>query len=132
MKSPFLPGQPIGWPLLPVPDASGSLRWPTLDVSIRQTIRSILLTRQGEWLLARDRGVGLGEYLHEPNTAVTRRRLRDSILREITLLEKRVELDAVELLPSGERDEEITITIRYRIRRTRTPATITVAMKVGG
>jgi len=132
MTSPFLPGLPIGFPLLGAPDANGALHWPTLDASVRQTIRSILMTRPGEWLLARDRGVGLADYLAEGNTPELRRRLREAIQREIGLLEKRVKLDAVELEPAGTHAEEIRITIRYRIRRTGAPGAVSVAMKTGG
>lgn len=130
--NPFLPGQPIGFPLLPVPDASGTLRWPTLDRSVRDTIRAILMTRQGEWLLARKRGVGLADYLHQPNSAETRRKLHESIVQEVRLLEKRIKLDAVELAPAGERGEEIAITIRYRIKRSGAPGTVSVALRPGG
>lgn len=130
--SPFLPGHPIGWPLLPVPDETGTLRWPSLDASVRQTIRAILMTQAGELVLARQSGVGLATYLHEPNSAVTRRRLRDAIIEELAKLETRIEIDSVELAPTGERGEEITITIGYRIRRTGRPATVSVAMKRGG
>lgn len=132
MTNPFLPGLPIGYPLLPVPDANGALQWPSLDRSVRDTIRSILMTRPGEWLLARGRGVGLADYLTQPNSADTRRRLRDAITREITLLEKRIKLDAVELAAAGTHAEEIQITIRYRIRRTGAPGAVSVAMKTGG
>ena len=130
MRSPYLPREPLGWPLLPVPDATGTLQWPTLDVSVRQTIRSILMTRPGEWLLARDNGVGLADYLQQPNTAVTRRRLRDVILREITRLERRIKLDSVVVAPAGERGEEITITVSYRIKRTATPGTMSVTLSL--
>lgn len=132
MKNPFLPGQPIGFPLLTVPDATGTLRWPSLDQSVRQTIRGILMTRPGEWLLQRQRGVGLADYLQQPNAAETRRKLREAITREVGLLEKRIKLDVVELAPTGERKEEITITIRYRIKRSGAPGTVSVTMKPGG
>lgn len=132
MKNPFLPGQPIGFPLLPVPDATGSLRWPTLDQSVRQTIRSILMTRPGEWLLHRQRGVGLSDYLQQSNSGETRRKLREAIMREVRLLEKRIKLDAVEVAATGERDEEITITINYRIKRSGAPGTVSVTMKPKG
>jgi phage baseplate assembly protein W len=132
MQNPFLPGLPIGFPLLPVPDATGTLRWPSLDQAVRQTIRAILMTRPGEWLLQRQRGVGLGTYLQQPNGAETRRRLREAITREVGLMETRIKLDAVELVPSGERGEEITITIRYRIKRSGAPGTVSVTIRPGG
>lgn len=131
-RAPYLPAEPLGWPLLPVPDADGRLTWPSLDVSVRQTIRAILMTRPGELLLARDRGVGLADYLHEPNAAMTRRRLRDAIVAEVAAMEARIRLDAVDVLPSGEREEEITVTIRYFIKRTGMAGSVTASMRLGG
>ena len=103
--SPFIPGHPIGFPLLPVPDETGTLRWPTLDESVRQTIRAILMTRKGELILARTAGVGLADYLHQPNTAITRTRLREAIVQQLIRLEGRIELDGVELGEAGENGE---------------------------
>ena len=131
-RAPFLPAEPLGWPLLPVPDADGRLQWPSLDASIRQTIRAILMTRPGELILARPRGVGLADYLNEPNAAVTRRRLRDAVVAEIGAMETRIRLDAVEIVPSGDREEEITVTIRYRIKRTGIPGSLSASMRLGG
>jgi uncharacterized protein len=130
-RAPHLPAEPLGWPLLPLPDASGRLLWPSLETSVRQTIRAILMTRPGELILARQRGVGLADYLHEPNSAMTRRRLRDAILAEITAMETRIRLDAVEIVASGDREEEITVTIRYRIRRTGAAGSVTASMRLG-
>lgn len=45
--NPAQPGLPVGWPLIPVPDAQGSLHWPTLEASVRQTIRALLVTEPG-------------------------------------------------------------------------------------
>lgn len=132
MRNPFLPGEPIGYPLLPVPDATGTLRWPSLDRSVRDTIRSILMTAPGEMVLSRDRGVGLASYLHQPNTAETRRRLREAILREVGLLEKRIKLDEVAVQPEGERAEQIAVTIKYRIKRTGTAGSVSLTMTVRG
>lgn len=131
-RAPYLPAEPLGWPLLPAPDADGRLAWPSLDVSVRQAIRAILMTRPGELILARERGVGLADYLHEPNAVVTRRRLRDAIVAELGALEPRIRLDAVDVAPTGEREEEITITIRYRIRRNGAPGAVTASLRLGG
>lgn len=132
MTNPFLPREPIGFPLLPVPDATGSLTWPTVDRSVRDTIRAILMTRPGELILARPRGVGLADYLQRPNTAETRRQLREAILREVGLMEKRIQLDAVEVSPTGARAEEIAVTLSYRIRRTGAAGSVSLTMNLGG
>ncbi|MFT5864943.1 MAG: phage baseplate assembly protein W [Ascidiaceihabitans sp.] len=132
MTSPLFPGHPIGFPLLATPDDTGTWRWPNLEQSVRDTLRAILMTRPGEWLLHRGRGVGLVEFLHQPNTAETRKNMHDLIRREIGLLEKRIRLDGVDIIPTGERENEIAITLRYRILRTGTAATQTVSMNLTG
>ncbi|MEM7021592.1 MAG: GPW/gp25 family protein, partial [Pseudomonadota bacterium] len=60
-----LPPPPTGWPLLPVPK-DGSLVFPSLDDSVRQMIKLILLTRPGEQLLRPQFGAGLEQFLHAP------------------------------------------------------------------
>jgi len=130
--SPFLPRFPIGFPLLTKPDANGTWAWPSLEQSVRDSLRAILMTRPGEWLLHRQRGVGLVDFLQRPNSAETREELRDRIQKEVGLLEKRVTLDGVDVLPTGDRENEITITLRYRILRTGVAASQTVTMNLAG
>ena len=68
--NPARPSLPIGWPLMPVPDETGSLTWLDLDRSVRETIKSLLITRPGERLLHRNLGAALQEWLPE-NAGVT-------------------------------------------------------------
>ena len=68
----------------------GSLDYPALDDSVRQTIRVILLTRPGEQLLHPEFGVGLEQFLHDPNTITTRRRIRDAIVAGLERWEPRI------------------------------------------
>lgn len=130
--SPFLPGNPVGFPLLAVPDETGSLNWPGVETSVRQTIRAILMTRKGELILARGVGVGLADYLHQPNSAITRRTLRDSIVEALTRHETRIRLDGVDLAEAGDRGEELVITISYRIKRMGTPDEVSLTMRLKG
>lgn len=130
--SPSLPKYPIGFPLLTAPDADGNWAWPSLDQSIRDSLRAILMTRAGEWVLHRARGVGLVDYLQRPNTSDTRTTLADRITKEVSLLEKRIVLIRVEVAPTGARENEITITLRYRVRRTGVISTQAINLILGG
>ena len=47
---------PIGWPLLPVPDANGALTWPGLAQSVAQHLRKLLATQPGELLVLEGSG----------------------------------------------------------------------------
>lgn len=121
---------PIGWPLLPLPDAEGRLQWPSLEESVRQMIQVILLTRPGEQLMHPEFGAGLSDYLHESNTLVNRRRIRDQVADTLEQWEPRLELDAVEVWEVPERPSEVEVEIAYRLRRTGTPGSVRVAMEL--
>jgi hypothetical protein len=109
---------PIGWPLLPLPDADGRLTWPTLEQSVAQQIRVILQTRPGEQLMRPDWGAGLEDFAHEPNTVTTQRRIRDKIVSELNRWEKRIVLDDVAVSTVPNEPGRVRVEILYRLRRT--------------
>lgn len=127
-----LPRPAIGWPLLPVPDAAGGLDWPDLETSVRQTIRVILLTRRRELLLSPGFGVGLADFLHQPNTLITRRRIRDAIVQGLANWEPRIAVDRVEVEPDPERPERLRIGIGYRIKRSGAPGAVRLSLLLEG
>jgi hypothetical protein len=131
MSAPTALRPAIGWPLLPSPDPDGRLQWPTLEDSVRQMIQVILLTRPGEQLMHPEFGAGLADFLHESNTLVVRRRIRDRVAEALEEWEPRVELDTVEVWEISDRPTEITVEIAYRLRRTGAPATMRVAVALG-
>jgi uncharacterized protein len=118
MAGPPLPPEPIGWPLLPLPDERGQLAYPSLEQSVRDSIRVILSTRPGEQLMRPAFGGGLEDFLHEPNTLTTRRRIRDLVLRSLEQWERRIAVDRVEVLEVPNRPAEVRVEIAYRLRRT--------------
>src|SRR5690349_19553882 len=99
----------IGWPLLPVPDGDGRLRYPGLDESVRQSLEIVLRTRPGEQLLRPEYGAGLEDLLHEPNTLTTRRRVRDLVTESLNQWERRILLDRVEVWEVPDRPTEIRV-----------------------
>ena len=123
-----LPKPAIGWPLLPVPDGHGSIAWPDLEVSVRQMIRVILMTRRQELLLVPRFGVGLGEFLHAPNTLTTRRRIHDAIIAGLADWEPRIVVDRVDVEPDAERADRLNIRIAYRLKRSSQPVVLSLAM----
>ena len=109
---------PIGWPLLPLPDSAGQLGWPTLERSVADQIRVILLTRPGEQLRRPGFGAGLENFLHEPNTLNTRRRIQDLLTSSLTRWEKRLLLDDVAVNEVPGEPARVRVEIAYRLRRT--------------
>lgn len=109
--------EPLGWPLLPLPDASGRMDWPTLEESVRQTIQVILSTRPGEQLMRPRFGAGLTQFLHEPNTLATRRRIRDAVRDSLNTWEPRITVDRVDVA-TGDAPGTVRVELAYRLKRT--------------
>lgn len=112
-----LPRPLVGWPLLPLPDANGQLRYPTLAESVRQSIRVILSTRPGEQLRRPGFGAGLDRFLHEPNTITTRRRIRDLVADALDRWESRILVDRIEVAEVAGQPTWVRVEIAYRLRR---------------
>lgn len=108
---------PIGWPLLPG-ISDGCLEYPDLEESIRQSIKIILLTRQGEQLMRPDFGAGLNQFLNEPNTLITRRRIRDAVQTSLIRWEPRIVLQRVDVWEEEQQPDSLRIEIVYQIKRT--------------
>lgn len=109
---------PIGWPLLPLPDNTGRLTWPSLEQSLAQQIQVILRTRPGEQLMRPTFGAGLEEFLHEPNTLTTQRRIRDRILESLRAGERRIQVEDVAVLEVPDAPQRLRVEITYRVRHT--------------
>jgi phage baseplate assembly protein W len=109
----------IGWPLLPFPDENGTLEYPTaLAESVRQQLQVILSTRPGEQLMRPGFGAGLTEFLGEPDTIATRRRIYDRVNETVVRWEPRVEVDRIEVTDLPGRPGWLRIELGYRLRRT--------------
>jgi phage baseplate assembly protein W len=131
MANASLPPAPIGWPLLPTPDANGQLSYPTLDQSVRQMIRILLRTRPGEQLRRPTFGAGLENYLNEPNNLTTRRRIRDTIAEALDAWEPRIIVDRLDILEVPDFPSRLRVEIAYRIRRTGAVQRVGLTMDVG-
>jgi len=110
---------PIGWPLLPVPDQSGQLHFPSsLDASIRQRIRVILSVRPGELMFHPEFGAGLDALLHQPITLRLRRDIVDRISDNLARWEPRIDVDRVDVEEVEYSPTHLRVSIAYRVRRT--------------
>lgn len=125
MSTPRFP-EPIGWPLLPVPDADGALHWPELARSVRDSIQVLLATRPGEQLMRPGFGAGLENLLGEPNTVATRARIQTLVEETLKRHETRIVLDAVNVAPTTSQGvaDGVRVEIAYRLKRTGAPARV--------
>jgi phage baseplate assembly protein W len=131
MANASIPPIPIGWPLLPLPDANGDLHYPSLDQSVRQMIQVVLRTRRGEQLQRPNFGAGLQEYLNEPNNLTTRRRIHDAISEALDAWEPRMVIDRVDVLEVPDLPSRLRVEIVYRLRRTGQAQRLGLTMDVG-
>jgi phage baseplate assembly protein W len=121
--------QPLSWPLLPVPDADGRLQWPSLDDSVRDSIRVLLATIPGEQLQHPRFGVGLERDLQRPNQVATRADITRRIAEAIKNNEPRVNVELVDVTPE-DGGRRLRVEIRYRIVATGVLQRLSVAASV--
>jgi phage baseplate assembly protein W len=113
------PAPAMGWPLLPFPDQDGAIAYPgALDESVRQQLQVILSTRPGEQLMRPGFGAGLSEFLGEPDTITTRRRIFDRVNEAIAKWEPRVDVNRVDVDDLPDRPGWLRVDIGYRLKRT--------------
>jgi phage baseplate assembly protein W len=112
------PAPPIGWPLLPLPDEHGQLEYPELAESVRQNLEVILSTRPGEQLMHPSYGAGLLDFIGEPDTTTTRRRIYDRASAAIGQWEPRVDLNRLDVDRLPNQPGHLRVDLAYRIRRT--------------
>jgi phage baseplate assembly protein W len=126
-----LPPEPLSFPLLPRPEA-GRLTFPPLTAGVREMIRAVLLTRPGELLLHPDLGVGLEDFLDQPNTLTTRRRLCDAVSLQLELFEPRIQLDRVDATEVPDDPAALRLEIAYRLRRDGRPGALALTLQLAG
>jgi uncharacterized protein len=121
---------PLGWPYLPYPQG-GAISFPTLEQSVRDSIRVILMTRPGEQLMRPTFGAGLENFLDEGNTVALRAQIQTTILQSLQNYENRITVDAVNVDPVPGSPGVVQVQIYYRVLRTNTQQQIGVTMQVG-
>jgi phage baseplate assembly protein W len=130
MLNPPTPRPPLGWPLLPVPDAAGRLEFPALAESVRQNLQVILSTRPGEQLMHPGYGAGLVQFIGEPNTIATRQRIHHRVTEAIGRWEPRIEIDRVDVVDEADRPGHVRLHLAYRLRRTGEPRTLGINLRL--
>jgi uncharacterized protein len=121
----------ITWPLLPLPDGDGRLAYPSLEESVRQMIRIILMTKPGEQLMRPGFGAGLENFIGEPNTLTTRAQIRDLIMESLARWEMRIVLDRVDVDDVPDAPSAVRVEIFYRLKRTGVPQRVGLTMQMG-
>lgn len=123
-------GRSMAFPPQVGPD--GRVMWSEGAQNVRESIRIILDTEQGERLNLPAFGGGMRSMLFEPNTVATRFQIQDRITKALAAWEPRIIVTevAVDLDPA---DSEAAIaTIQYKLVATQVRETISVGVKLSG
>jgi uncharacterized protein len=129
-RQPNLFGQGLSFP--PRVGADGRLAWSVGEDNVRESIRIILMTEQGERLMRETFGCGLRQYLFEPNTVTTHQHIRDSIIHSINRWEPRVIVDDVTVEPDADEPRSAAVTIFFRLVATQAPGRMGLSLQFEG
>jgi phage baseplate assembly protein W len=123
-------GRGIAFPVRLGPD--GRVAWSAGPSNIREAIRVILLTEQGERLQRPEFGGRLRAYLFQPNTTSTRRQVEDDIGLSLKRWEPRITVQSV-VVAADETDARAAIaTIQYELVATRASEQVSVRVQLNG
>lgn len=123
-------GRGIAFPPRVGPD--GRIAWSQGELNVREAIRIILLTDEGERIRRPQFGGGLVRLLFEPNTAATQQAIRDRIERALAEWEPRIKVASVEVAPDPADREAAIATITYRLVATRALERVSLSVALGG
>jgi uncharacterized protein len=122
-------GRGIAFP--PRIDADGRLAWSEGAENVREALRVILSTERRERVMLPEFGGGLARFLFEPNTPATHRLIQETVQRAVGRWERRVELQAVQVVPDPAEPQGVIVSIRYRLVATRVADRIDLNLKLG-
>jgi phage baseplate assembly protein W len=111
-------GKGFPFPFRPDP-RTGRLNYAVYEEDIERAIQIILLTARGERPMLPTFGAGLRDYVFEPNSEATRRRIETAVRSALIDWEPRINLERVEAV-SGDDANLILIHVDYVVRSTNT------------
>jgi len=129
MSSPArLFGQGIAFP--PRVGADGRLVWSAGEPNVREAIRIVLLTAEGERLRRPRFGGSLAAFLFEPNNAATHQALAQRIARALAEWEPRITVEQVQVVVDPADADAAIATITYRLVATRVQERVSLAVSL--
>jgi phage baseplate assembly protein W len=110
-------------------NSAGSVAWGNGSEKLKENLIHILLTGTGERVMRRDYGGGIRQLVHDPNNEALRAIVQHQIAKSVGRWEPRVQLQDVVVTQEG---GTLMITLRYVVRRTRQPQSLSVPIGLGG
>jgi Bacteriophage baseplate protein W len=99
---------------------------------VKEAMVILLRTAVGSRVMRPDLGAGVDRYVFEPRTADSCHRLADDVRRALVLGEPRVIVDTVDASPSATAEDQVDVTIEFRIDRHRRPTSLVVPFYLVG
>src|SRR5262245_65554996 len=109
----------VGWGFPIAADAAGDVNLAAAEEDIRQSVRIILATAQGERVMRPDFGAGLQALVFEPISATLVALVKHRVEEALVTWEPRIDTITVDVSADGPRGR-LLITINYRVRATNT------------
>jgi len=111
----------VGWAFPVRPDQSESdVAAAIYEEDIRQAVRLILETEQGERVMRPDFGAGLQSLVFEPLNTTTMALVRNRVEQALITWEPRIDLNEVRVTTDEVTRNRLNIEVTYRIRATNT------------
>ncbi|MFN3303892.1 MAG: GPW/gp25 family protein [Roseateles sp.] len=123
-------GKGLAFPLRLTPE--GRLAWSEGEANVRESIRILLLTAQGERLRRPDFGAGLERFLFEPNTTTTWRAIEEVIRRQLAKWEPRVQVEAIRVQADPGDPEAAIAELSFTLVATAQPGRMSLSIPVQG
>jgi Bacteriophage baseplate protein W len=122
-----------GWRFPIVPDALGQLGFNREDENVEQSLRTLLLTSQGERVMRPDFGTRVDRYVFAPGSPQFLRLVENAVKEAVRDWEPRVDLDEVraEMSDDPETDTTVTVAISYRVRQSNTKQNLVFPFYLG-
>lgn len=123
-------GRGLAFPLRLTPE--GRLAWSEGEANVRESIRILLLTAQGERLRRPDYGAGLERFLFEPNVPTTWRAIEESIRRQLARWEPRVQVEAIQVAADPNDPEAALVELSFTLVATAQAGRMSLSVPVQG
>ena len=107
-----------GWAFPIQLDASDEVSVAAYEEDIRQAVRIILGTAQGERVMRPDFGCGIADLVFSVGNTTTAGLVADEVRRALVRWEPRLELLSVDVQPDQDGEATLAIRISYRVRAT--------------
>lgn len=99
-------------------DASGALRLASYEDSVRQSIWLILGCAPGERVMRPDFGCGIHDLVFDAFTSSTGGQVAEAVRDALLRFEPRIDVQDIQIEPSGDAGEVLLISIDYNVRAT--------------